>query len=556
MSTSPAAVPRNEAVSFDRTSCKVVTGTASNELVFAVVGHAGSGTSEVADSLVDVLNATEFGGRKFQVLPFKARDVIVVWAELHKEVVPTNDGSPSLDDVTALQNLGDKMRAEPTGDGSSDHAAVARALVSKIREGRANSIGLPVEDAMPVNADGAPRAYVLDSLRHPEEVQLLRHIYGPAFVLVGVVCEEEKRLERIQAKYHDAGRKDALEFMKRDAGVKEKYGQHVNDAFHLSDFFVDNTPDRYVHGTSNADWQVYEHLSRLMKILIHDEIVRPSTPETAMYHAHVAAMRSACLSRQVGAALVDREGTIVSTGTNEVPKAGGGVYGEGFDGLPVEDGRCAFRKQDKVKQCKNTHEQNEIIQELINEVPELLAADEPRKKELASKLRETRIGGLIEFSRAVHAEMDAIISAARSGVGLAGTRLFVTTFPCHYCAPHIVTAGVDEVQYIEPYPKSRALALHDDAIQVESTDWKAPSKGGTRVLFRPFSGVAPRLYERAFQMDRDLKNKQTGRAEFGLPIWGQPWHLGRVSYEELEADLTKREVEACQKSTPKPALLK
>jgi deoxycytidylate deaminase len=50
--------------------------------------------------------------------------------------------------------------------------------------------------------------------------------------------------------------------------------------------------------------------------------------ETAMSHADGAARRSACLSRQVGAALVDARGGLVSTGANEVPRAGGGVYGE------------------------------------------------------------------------------------------------------------------------------------------------------------------------------------------------------------------------------------
>ena len=46
-------------------------------------------------------------------------------------------------------------------------------------------------------------------------------------------------------------------------------------------------------------------------------------------------MRSACLSRQVGCALMDSAGTLIATGTNEAPRAGGGVYGETFE-LGVE----------------------------------------------------------------------------------------------------------------------------------------------------------------------------------------------------------------------------
>jgi deoxycytidylate deaminase len=153
-------------------------------------------------------------------------------------------------------------------------------------------------------------------------------------------------------------------------------------------------------------------------------------------------------------------------------------------------------------------------------------------------LRDGRIGDLLEFSRAVHAEMEAIIAAARKGVTTVGARLFVTTFPCHYCARAIVAAGIDEVQYVEPYPKSQALALHNDSITVDAKDRKEV-KGRRKVLFTPFTGVAPRLYQRAFLKDRDLKNASTGDFSIGTPEWGSPWQIHGASYVELEAALAK-----------------
>lgn len=81
--------------------------------------------------------------------------------------------------------------------------------------------------------------------------------------------------------------------------------------------------DRFEPGKSLGEWTVNDNLSRLVKIITHTEIVRPSLSETAMYEAHAAGLRSACLSRQVGACLVDDKGNIVALGTNEVPKAGG-----------------------------------------------------------------------------------------------------------------------------------------------------------------------------------------------------------------------------------------
>jgi deoxycytidylate deaminase len=151
------------------------------------------------------------------------------------------------------------------------------------------------------------------------------------------------------------------------------------------------------------------------------------------------------------------------------------------------DHRCAYRKIGKF--CSNTREQNTIIDELISDIPELKSLDNIRKNALKDELREGRIGDLLEFSRAVHAEMDAIIAAARKGSSTVGAKLFVTTFPCHYCARGIVAAGIDEVQYVEPYPKSHALAQHADSITLDAKERKS-AKGRRKVLFRPFKHLA------------------------------------------------------------------
>lgn len=216
-----------------------------------------------------------------------------------------------------------------------------------------------------------------------------------------------------------------------------------------------------------------------------------------------------------------------------MPKAGGGIYGNTFSIQQGQDHRCAFRES---KYCSSNKEQNNIIEELINAFPELLSGNE--RNDVIKKVRKTRLGGLIEFSRAVHAEMDTIISASISGVSPKGCRMFVTTYPCHYCARHIVAAGIDEVQFIEPYPKSKATELHDDAIAVDSKDWIPPSEGGTHVLFRPFVGVAPRLYRRVFLKVRDYKDKVTGDLILGTPAWGRPSETYKEPYSSMEIKLS------------------
>lgn len=522
----------------------------SKELFFAVVGPVGAGASQAIKALQRVCKS---GG--YEVEEIKASDLIRTWADENGLATPSVEPK-TLEVVTELQNLGDSMREH-------DMAEVAKAAMREIAQRRAQRTGQVYVKGEKVLPDTVKRVYLIDSIRHPAETHLLRRTYGNAFGLIGVVCEEGVRRARILEKYFRGPEKGLLKtqaavdrFMARDSDdASRKHGQHVTEAFYEADFFIDNTRDD-PNSTKNL---LDTDLSRFVSIIAHDRVERPTIEETAMHHAHSARVRSACLSRQVGAALVDEDGTVVATGTNEVPAAGGGVYGERFatSSGGIDDHRCAFRAE---VYCSNNREQNDIIDNLIADIPELNVVLD--KSDLAARIRKTRLGGLIEFSRAVHAEMDALLSAGREGVSTVGTRLFVTTYPCHYCARHIVSAGVYEVQFIEPYPKSLATKLHSDSIEVTPSEWTPPIGkriGGTqaqirigsdsdtgdvklnepKVLFRPFVGVAPRMYVRAFEKTWQLKNKTSGEFEMRAPDWGSEWATLTVGYPELEAALAK-----------------
>lgn len=505
----------------------------ANEYVFAVVGPAGSGTSWVADALQRLL-----GSAGIQAEILKASKSIETWASAQGYTV---DNSTKLIRAKSLQDLGDKCRSE-----ANDNAAVAIHLMRDMQELRKGH----TESRRVAGASVAERrAYIIDSLKQPAETALLRQVYQDAFCQIGVVCSEDVRKQRLRSsKCRDSTEAQIEEFMLRDEDdVDKPHGQKVTDTFHLSDFFVDNTPPRMIEegngSIENPAWNVADQLGRLIDILTHAKLVRPLPNETGMFHAYGAGMRSACLSRQVGAALVDASGNVVATGTNEVPRAGGGVYGGGFRMDVLNGHEYDHRCSVAGGYCRNTREQQTIIQHIIDAFPEL--KEKYDGTALKSKLRKTEVGRLLEFSRAVHAEMDALLSAGRQGTSTVGTRMFVTTFPCHYCARHIVAAGVDEVQFIEPYQKSKALSLHGDAIVSTGEKWRPPSEvmsaasiGGEGhpppfVLFRPFTGVAPRLYKRAFLKDRKLKDS-TGKMEFGDSDTSIRPELLRFSYIDVE----------------------
>lgn len=512
----------------------VLDGLAANELIFAVVGPVGSGTSEIAETLDTLLRSKDY-----EATILKASTVIEEHAERMNRSIEVQK---KIERSQALQDAGDFLRKT-----FNDNAAVAIGLVDLIRTTRAGKQGVDLVKRTPVVPDGKKRAYILDSIRHPQEVALLRRVYQEAFCLIGVFCQEDERLRRLRDKKYSHASLDRIKrFMQRDENAPEAHGQKVSEAFHLSDYFVDNTVSRFGQkDEENPDWDLMDQLGRLVDILTRSRIVRPWPNETGMFHAYGARMQSICLSRQVGAALLDQHGSLIATGTNEVPRAGGGVYGgihvpnRTGDPDPRDDFRCFVHN----KYCTNTRQQNMIIEELISSIDELRTSKD--KTELRRQIRSSRIAQLLEFSRSVHAEMDALLSAGRSGITTIGTRLFVTTFPCHSCARHIVTAGVEEVQYIEPYLKSQAIPLHDDAIVTDPKKWWRSGDAETsrsnrpNVLFRAFIGVAPRLYRRAFFKDYEMKDPNSGEmvTELGSPIGHAIIDTLKSSYAEVEVKL-------------------
>ena len=100
---------------------------------------------------------------------------------------------------------------------------------------------------------------------------------------------------------------------------------------------------------------------------------------------------------------------------------------------------------------------------------------------------------ITEFGRTVHAEMEALLACARTARSTRKATLYTTTFPCHNCCRHIIAAGIARVVYVEPYPKSKAPELHNDAISVDQTV-------GKMVPFLPFNGIGPRRYFDLFSL--------------------------------------------------------
>lgn len=60
-------------------------------------------------------------------------------------------------------------------------------------------------------------------------------------------------------------------------------------------------------------------------------------------------------------------------------------------------------------------------------------------------------GEHIELTSAIHAEAAVIAEAARRGISLEGTDMYVTTFPCPPCAKLVAAAGIKTLYFKEGY---------------------------------------------------------------------------------------------------------
>ena len=137
---------------------------------------------------------------------------------------------------------------------------------------------------------------------------------------------------------------------------------------------------------------------------------RPSWDSYFMQMAQVVAGRSTCLRRQVGAVMV-KDKQILSTGYNGSPS-----------GLQHCDEIGCLRQSLGVPS-----------------------------------------GERHEICRAVHAEQNALVQAAKHGVAITGADLYTTHQPCVLCTKLLINAGITRVIFTHSYPDQLAVNMAKEA---------------------------------------------------------------------------------------------
>ncbi|MHB1708891.1 MAG: deoxycytidylate deaminase [Thermoplasmataceae archaeon] len=138
---------------------------------------------------------------------------------------------------------------------------------------------------------------------------------------------------------------------------------------------------------------------------------KPTWDQYFMRMAFLAASRSSCTRRKVGAVIVNDKNVLAT----------------GYNGPPSNTANC------DVVGC---------IRDDLN-IPS---------------------GERHELCRGLHAEQNAIIQAAVHGVSIANSKIYVTTHPCVVCSKMLMNAKIEEIIYAEGYPDelSELMLLESD----------------------------------------------------------------------------------------------
>jgi deoxycytidylate deaminase len=450
------------------------------ELFFAIIAPVGTPKQKFIEALET--NLADVG---YTPVPIKLSQILT------ERAVEDIQDAHEEKRVDALMNAGNQACED-----AQDAAAVAFHGVLEIREHRVHQApaDATVDEREKYRGRPVPRtAYIIDSLKRPTEVIQLRELWGDSLVVVSLRANREHRRKELKQKIEkqnvsvpkkqiEAHVDHLIERDEREEG--HAFGQNVLRTFPLADWFVD------VSGEMAHD------VRRFVHIFFGDSASEPATTEEfAMQAASQAAMLSPELGNRVGAVLVDEWGSVVASGANvhpvdtEQPR-----YDESFFSIKglVADTLIRLKQADLLSDVAASHTTDD---EIDHYVTQLLLGD----------LKDAKIRDITEFQLPVHAEMNLILSALRSGISVNKCSLFVTAHPCHFCAKHLIPLGL-KVVYLEPYPKSRAAAMYGDVV-LEN--------------FQPFTGIAPRRFESIFHVSEDRKTPEgqvkTWEKKFALP---------------------------------------
>lgn len=261
------------------------------EIVFGIVSPVGTDLNRVEKSFHTVLKRFAYRMNVVEVTNLLELSFPIEYARAEKQ-------KSRLKRLREKIELGNRLR---TTTGQND--IFARYALTQINKRRTD-----LENEGNYNYRSS---YVVHQLKRPDEVELLRETYGDLFFLIGIHSPRSRRIKTLTAD-GISQEHEALEIIKKDESdpANKENGQKMRDTFQLSDLFVHE--DKFE-----------QEIERFLELIMGAPHKSPTREEFCMSLAFSAALRSADLSRQVGAVIESKTGDIISYGANDVPTHGG-----------------------------------------------------------------------------------------------------------------------------------------------------------------------------------------------------------------------------------------
>ena len=360
---------------------RTISERVSQELVIGLVGPVGSGVSTSAGHLRDIL-VQDFAYNVCSII--KPSDFIR--AEAHRVDRAPPPKAPLDVYISEMQTIGNLLR-EKFGGNYLAEKAVESIVKFRIENDGVSDTGILLPGR---------RAYIIDSIKNPEELDLLKTIYGDSLCVVGVFAPDGKRTSRLI----DDGipPTSVKKLLDRDQGEVATFGQKTRKVSVDADFFVCN--DR------KKD-ELRSRIGRFLDLLFDTAVHTPTKAECAMYEATSASANSACMSRQVGAAIVSQSGELVAIGWNDVPKFGRGLYKEDDQSVWDDEKKAILDKDNRCFKwdkhiCHNETRRTGIVEKLARTIANAGVLKKGKGYTDVHKLLSgSEIDSLIEFSRSM-----------------------------------------------------------------------------------------------------------------------------------------------------------
>jgi len=302
------------------------------------------------------------------------------------------------------------------------------------------------------------RRLVIDGIRNPGEAAWLRSKIK-RFFLIAVDTHPDARWKRLEDNeyWRTRPRAEYDAQSARDMEAPQDWGQRVQQCVDLADYMIVNDVDRERPAAATY------LLSRAQDLLglCQEPTRRPSEAELFMHLAYSSASGSACLKRNVGAVVV-RPGQEKEVGSEPVHQAAS-VLSVGFNENPSWMQPCYH----EYGACyRDLWRQKEWESKGYKWCPKCGVSLEDVEWPYECPNPACGAGSLLEWvfperamtkCTAIHAEVRAIRSCPPDKI--AGSHLYVTTFPCFLCSEEILESEIERVVYFEPYPDAGAEAL-------------------------------------------------------------------------------------------------